>query len=161
MAKEISGDKGSDPTRSRQARSGSSTYSHQPPYLVSMKPCDHSPTFTRERIEEIRHRAERRPLKPVSRQAIALVDSALKKLEQDRRRQIVRLIQDLKRLPPRIKTGIAGGGQWHRRNGKVGVVMPRARSVKAMPVRLHVPNPQHVESTIWRILGEAPANDHS
>jgi hypothetical protein len=140
---------------------GTSTYTESRGYAVAQKPDPYVPT-PRALIEEIRRRAAERSYdEPVSRRTAARIDQALKKLEQRRRLQIVRLIHDLRNLPPQIKTAIARAGRWYRKHGEVGVLMPRARVVDGAPVRLHVPIPRHVESTIWKILGEAAANDHS
>ena len=36
---------------------------------------------------------------------------------------------------------------------------PRARLLDGTAVRLHVPRPEHVESTLWRILGDEAVNE--
>ena len=64
-----------------QPPSGSSTYSHQPAYLVSMKLGQSAPPVPLELVKQVRRRAKR-PLKPVSRRTLALVNRALQKLRR-------------------------------------------------------------------------------
>jgi hypothetical protein len=64
---------------------GTSTYTHEPPYLVSVEPCQRVPRLTREQLEEIRRRSRERPLNPPSRRELALLDRLLEKLGVEKR----------------------------------------------------------------------------
>lgn len=50
-------------------------------------------------------------------------------------------------------------GRWYLRGAEVGLVVPQVRLVEGTSLRRHVPNPQHVESTIWKLLGGPADND--
>ena len=50
-------------------------------------------------------------------------------------------------------------GRWYVRLAEFGLVVPQARFIDGTPIRLHVPNAQHVGSTIWRLLGEKAVNE--
>lgn len=163
---------------------GTSTYTESAPYVVGEKPDRRA---FRQFVEEVRRCAER-PLEPVGRRTLALIDRALKKLQQEtevkvryvdprkvplrirmRARQLLRerwdreaaerdakRKSDLERAAEHALTG-----RWYVRGAEVGQVVPQARMVDGTPIRLHVPNPQHVESTLWRLLGGPAENaDH-
>jgi hypothetical protein len=38
-------------------------------------------------------------------------------------------------------------------------LVPRAPFVDGTPIRLQVPNPEHVESTLWKVLGDEAVNE--
>jgi hypothetical protein len=45
------------------------------------------------------------------------------------------------------------------RETEFGLVVPQARFIDGTPIPLHVPNAQHVGSTIWTLLGEKAVNE--
>lgn len=49
--------------------------------------------------------------------------------------------------------------RWYFRGAEVGPIVPQARSRDGTAIRLHVPHPQHVESTIWKVLGDEAVNE--
>src|SRR5687768_6885278 len=43
--------------------------------------------------------------------------------------------------------------RWYVRTVDIGRVVPRIRLPDGTPIRFHVPVPEHVGSTLWKILG--------
>jgi len=67
-------------SRGDRAPEGTGTYTHQPPYLASVKPGARAPSLPKDLVMRARARNAKRALKPVDRRTLALVDRALKKL---------------------------------------------------------------------------------
>jgi hypothetical protein len=49
--------------------------------------------------------------------------------------------------------------RWYFRGAEVGRIVAQSRSLDGTAVRFHVPHPEHVESTLWKVLGDEAVNE--
>jgi hypothetical protein len=50
-------------------------------------------------------------------------------------------------------------GRWYVRTAEVGRLVAQVRLIDGTPLRLNVPNPQYVGSSLWKLLGGPAEND--
>jgi hypothetical protein len=49
--------------------------------------------------------------------------------------------------------------RWCLRGAEVGRIVLQAWPLDGAVIRLHVPHPEHVESTLWKVLGDEAVNE--